>query len=869
MRFHALLLRLYPRSFRAEYGAEMSAMFARRWRQETSLRARLLLLLGALGDAGRNAPALHREILGQDVRYALRTIRRAPSVSATVVIVTGLGVGATTAVFSVADHVLIKPLPFRDSGRLVKVWQRPQGGGNLEASPAHFRDWQAGNRSFEQMAAFNEHSGNLVGGGDPLRLDGQQVSGGLFDLLGVRPLAGRTIAPHDDRETAPATMVISERLWRSRFGADLDAIGSTVTLNDAPRVIVGVMPRTFEFPTRNVDFWIPLQYSPDAYVYTNPMLDVVARLKPGVSVEQARAEMATLAREVSARAAPATSDSVLGQFRSASVVMLRDGLSRQSRLLLWGLVGAAACLVVVACTNLASLLLTQGLARRKELAIRAALGAGRHRLTRQMLTESLILAGAGGAAGVAMAAAALPAIARLVPASLPIAEVPALDLRLFTLAAVLTLTTAIGAGLLPALRTARQMDAGALRDGARAGTGRGSERLRAVLVVAQVSASVLMLVTCGLLLRAVLAVEGTEIGFKPDGVLVARTVLPLPRYERHAERVRFFESVLNDVRAVPGVTAAGYITGLPFDMRGMVWTVRTAERPDMAPERRTVSLRQVTPGFFATLGIPIVAGRDVSTSDTPTAPAVAVVSASFAERHWPGEDPIGRRFSGSGAVGERVVVGVAGDIMWRGIERPSEPQLYLPATQLPDGRLTGHIPRELVVRSSLEPATLVPLIRAAVARADPQQPVSNIQFLGDIVAGETAPRRVQVRVLGAFALVALLLAGVGLHGLLAYNVSQSRREIGVRLALGAARAGILTMVARHGLRLAAVGLVIGALAALAAGRTLQGLLAGVSVTDGLAFAAAIALVGVTTAAGSLLPALRAVNVNPVEVMRSE
>jgi predicted permease len=863
MRLYAILLHLYPASFRAEYSGEMRAMFARRWRDHAR-GGRTWLLLDALADALRNAPALHWEIVRQDVAFALRTIRRAPMVSATVVLVTALGIGATTAAFSVADHVLIKPLPFADPGRLVKVWQLPPGGGTLQASPGNFRDWRAENASFSSMAAFSLYSANLVGGGEPLQLDGSWVSGDLFGLLGVPPLAGRTIAPEDDRVTAPTTVVISERLWRTRFGAEPGVLGTSIILDDMPHVVVGIMPRTFEFPARTVDFWVPFQFDAEAYVYTNPYLDVIGRLKPGVSAQQADAEMQTLAREIGRRV---ESDRVTAM--SALVSPLRDEISRQSRLLLWGLVGAAACLILIACTNLANLLLTRGLARRKELAVRAALGAGRHRLMRQMLTESAILAVAGGAAGVAIAAGAIPSIARLVPSSLPIAEVPALDLRLLALAAVMTLGTAIGFGLLPALHTARQADAAALRTGARSGAGRGSERLRSVLVVAQVSVSVLLLVACGLLLRSVLNVEGTEIGFRSEGVLVARTTLPVPKYEVVAVRQRFFGQVLDDVRAIPGVASAGYITGLPFAMRGRVWSVAVPERPELPPEERIVSLRQITPGFFATLGIPVVAGRDVSESDTQTSQQVAVVSASFVRRFWPGENPIGRRFSGSGPVGERVVVGVVGDIRWRGMEQESEPQLYLAYGQVRDGSLIGHIPRELVVKSSLSASVLVPRIRSAVARADAQQPVSNIQPLTDIVAGETAPRRVQVRVLGAFAIVALLLAAIGLHGLLAYNVSQSTREIGVRVALGAARSGILGMVMRHGMRLAIAGVVIGAVAAVAAGRILQSLLAGVSVTDAPAFGAATSLVVLATAAGSLLPALRAVRVDPVEVMRAE
>jgi predicted permease len=802
------------------------------------------------------------DILRQDTAFAVRTIRRTLALSITIVLVAAIGIGATTAAFSLADHVLIKPLPFHAPERLVKVWQLPPGGGRLEVSPGNFRDWKAQAVSFEAIAAFSAYSANLVGAGEPLRLDGAWVSGDLFTVLGVPPLLGRTMTPDDDRETALSTVVISERLWRARFAGDPHVLGRSVILNDAPRVIVGVMPRTFEFPARTIDFWTPFQFGPDDYVErSNVYLQSIARLKPGVSREQALAEMQQIAREL-ARLHPATNARI-----GANVIHLRDEISQQSRLLLWCLLAAAAGLLLIACTNLANLLLTRGLARQKELAVRAALGAGRRRLLRQMLTESILLGGAGGTAGLAMAAAAMPTVARLVPTALPIAEVPTLDIRLLAFATVITFVSVIGFGLMPALRVTQQADASALREGARIGAGRKTEGVRSMLVVAQVAASVVLLVSCGLLLRAMLQVEQTDPGFRTDGVLTLRTALPLPKYESVARRHEFFGRVLEEVQALPGVSGAAYITGLPMVMRGMIWGVSVPGQPQLPAERRTASLRFVTPGFFAALGIPLRSGRDVRDSDTQTSPFVAVVSESFTNRYWPGQDPIGRRFTVASR--ERSVIGVVGDVRVRGLERESEPQVYLPSRQVNDGALSAYIPKELVVKSSVHPAALVPSIRAIVARADPQQPVSDIQRLAEIIEAETAPRRVQVRVVGAFAVIAFLLAGIGLHGLLAYNVSQRAREIGVRVALGAERSSILVMVMRRGLALAIAGIGLGAALALAAGRTLQALLAGVSPTDAGTFAAAAGLAMLMTIGGSLLPALRAVRVDPIDIIRTE
>jgi putative ABC transport system permease protein len=855
------LLRLYPASFRAEYGGEMIALFARQWRQQPDLRSRAALCLCELSGTLRDAPALHAEILRRDATFALRALRHAPAFSLTMILVAAMGIGATTAAFSLADHVLIRPLPFPDAERLVKLWQRPPSGGRLQLSPGHFRDWRDRSTSFERVAAFDPHFANLVGAGEPVRLDGARVSGELFAVVGVHPLVGRSIEADDDREEAAGTVMISERLWRTRFAADARAVGTTVRLNDQPRLIIGVMPRTFEFPMRAADFWIPFQFAPADYVYNNPSIEAIARLKPGVSRAQASAEMQQVARSLAAV------DRSVANGTTANVIALRDEMSPQSRQLIWCLLGAAGALLLIACTNLANLLLTRGLARQRELAVRAALGAGRERLTRQMLTESVLLAIAGGTVGVVLAVSTLPMLARLVPTALPIAEVPRLDVRLLGSAMLATLVSAIAFGIIPARRIAKHADARALREGPRTGSSRRTERLRAALVIAQVGASVVLLVGCGLLLRAMLRVAAADTGFSASGVLTLRTALPSPKYDTVARRHEFYSRVLDDVRALPGVTAAGYTTGLPLVERARVWGVSVRDAPPPTPgEARSASMRFVTPGFFAAMGIPIRAGRDVADTDTKDAPQIAVVSDSFANRYWPNQNPLGRRFAVRRV--ERTIVGVVGHVRVRGLERESEPQMYLPSRQVEDSQLIPYLPKDLVVRSHVS-AGLLTSIRAIVARADPEQPISDVHPLADIVSAEIAPRRAQVGVLGTFAAVAFLVAGIGLHGLLAYNVSQRAREIGVRLALGAGRRSILFMVMRRGVLLALAGTIAGAAVAAIASRALKALLADVSPTDGVAFGAAIALALLMTIAGSLLPALRAIRVDPIEVMRAE
>jgi predicted permease len=463
-----------------------------------------------------------------------------------------------------------------------------------------------------------------------------------------------------------------------------------------------------------------------------------------------------------------------------------------------------------------------------------------------------------------LATTAVPLVTRLVPNALPIAEAPPVDLRVLGFAALVTALTGIGFGVIPALRASRDTGATGLREGTR--TGSRSERLRSSLVVAEVTASVVLLVSAGLLIRALWRVQHVDPGFRAENVLTLRTALPQPKYKTVQARHDYYSRVLDDVRALPGVAGAAYITGLPMVMRGGIWNVEMPGRLE-SRSNTAVSLRFVTPGFFETLGIPLRAGRDVQVSDTLQTAPVAVVSESFTRRHWPGEDGLGRRFHMADL--EWTVVGIVGDVRVRGLERPSEPQLYLPYRQVEDGAIISYPPKELVVRSPLDEAALLPSLRRIIARADPQQPISGVRRLVDVVADDTAPRSVQVRVLAGFAALAILLAGIGIHGLLAFTVSQRQQEFGVRMALGAVPRDILRMVLQQGVALAVVGVAAGVVLAYAAGRTLQALLAGVSPADPVTFLAALALALLMTALGSLWPALRASHVDPLKVMRVE
>jgi predicted permease len=850
--FYRALLHLYPASFRSEYGEEMVALFAERLRE----RPGVWTLLEAIADVIPNALAVHFDILGQDIRYAIRALRRAPGFALTAILVVALGVGANTAAFSLADFVLLRPLPYPDSDRLAKIWQTTPAYGQNELSPAKFRDFRTMTKSFRGMGAYFSNAANLVGEGNPRRLHIAQVTPELLPLVGVPAMLGRVITPADARQETVA--VISHELWRSHFNGSTNVIGRTVRLDGTPHTIIGIMPPGFHFPKRDVELWTPLVFTAENYEdRSDTFLQIVGRLAPGVTVEQARAEIATVAARLAQQYPDDDAEA------SANVIRLRDELPNRTRVLVWALCGAALCILLLACANLASLLLARAVSRTRELAVRAALGAGRERLVRQLITESIALAVLGGIAGVALAAASMPLLAQLVPSGLPIGQQPTLDLRVLTFAAVLIGITGLGFGVAPALRAGTSGALEALRDGERTGGGR-RQRMRSVMVILEVTGTVVLLISSGLLMRAFWRIQSVEPGFRADHVMTLRTALPLPKYQNVAPRLRFYQRVLDDVRALPGVENAAYATGLPMAMSGGIWPV-AVDNVKTNRDKAGASLRYVTPGFFATLGIPLRRGRDIRDSDTAKQPYVAVISESLAARHWPNQDPIGRRFTV--AMNERTVIGVVGDIRVRGRERTSEPQVYLPPGQVDDGAIIGYLPKDLIVRSKLPASSWLPAVRAIIAAADPEQPISDVKPLADIVSDDTAPRLVQLRLLAILSAVALLIAGIGIHGLLSFAVAQRTQELGIRRALGAQGGAIVAMVVREGLRLALAGAVAGVIVAFVLARGMSALLFGIAPGDPQTIVIAVAVCLLTTMVGCLRPALRAARIDPMVALR--
>jgi hypothetical protein len=835
MRFYRLLLHLYPRAFRSEYGEEMRLDFRERLRRASGPLAQLLLLLEAPFDVLPNAMGVHRDLLSQDLRHMARAHVRAPGLALTAILVTALGVGANTAVFSITDQVLLRPLPFADSERLVKLWQNEPGYSRTELSPPNYLDWKRMSSSFEAMAAYWRFSMNLVGQKDPVSVETAVVQGDLFRILEVEPLMGRAIAAEDEREGAPRPIVLSYSLWQGLFGGSRDVLGRTVRLDDRESTVVGVMPPDFHFPGRSTELWTSLQLTPDESLEErgNRYLQVLARLRRGVSLDRAR-------------------------------------ISVEARLLLSALFGASICVLLIACANLAHLFLGRGIERRKELTVRTALGAGRERLVRQLLTESLALAAIGGIAGLVLASLTLPVLAQLAPATLPVAQKTTLDPRVLAFAALITTFTGVGFGVLPAFRSTGGHEVTGLREGGRDGVGGRRQRIRSTLVIGEVAVSVALLIASGLLIRALLKIQAIDPGFRTSDVVAVQTPLSTARYESTERRAALYARVLSDLRSFPGVRSAAFTSFLPMVVQGGIWEVEIPGLPEGKDVPQTASLRFATPDFFSTLGIPLRRGRDLAETDTLDAPLVAVVSEAFARRYWPDRDPLGRSFGF--AFEERTVVGVVGDVRVRGLERTSEPQVYLPHRQVQDQWLLGYAPKELVLRlesGGIDRAPILAAVRRALHEADPELPLSEVRTLEDVVDAQTAPRLTQARVVATFAALSILLSAVGIYGLLSFAVSRRRAEIGLRMAFGARSSDILNMVFREAVLLALLGSFLGVMLGYAAARSLESLLAGVEPADPLTYFLTAAIALAMTIAGSLIPALRAVRFDPVRCIRAD
>jgi putative ABC transport system permease protein len=802
----------------------------------------------------------------QDVRYAARTLRRSPGFAAITILILALGIGANTAIFSLVSAVLLKPLPFPEPDNLMLLWEDVSSVGGptrTEVTPADFADWRERNHSFEGLAAMESRTYNLVGGGDPEKLAGVRATANLFALLKMPALLGRTLLPEDDAADAPPVAVISERLWRGRFASDPSIVGRTVNLDGLERTVVGVVPPYFQFPDKDATVWVPAKYTAAELTRRDTYyLYVLGRVAPGITQEVAQADMATIAAAIRA-------DNP--QYRGGvTVAALHEHLSREARPTLLILLSAVAAVLLITCANVANLLLARGASREKELAVRKALGAAPARMLRQLVTESGVLAALGVLLGIALSTASFGYLARLVPATYPGSAAPALDWRVLAFTVALTLVTVLLFGAAPALAAARTSFNETLKKSVGATAKPHGGRVRNALVVAEIALTVVLLTCATLLLRSYGALLAVDPGFTPDHLLIANTELSPSQYPDPVQRSAFYAGVLERVSALPGVVSAAYVNYPPLTFNGGRVGLRIEGRPPPEPNdiaNNMAANRVVTGDYFRTLGVPLIAGRTFDSRDAPDAPPALMINRALARKQWPNEDPIGKRLAFGGAGSPWfTVIGVVGDVRQMQLDRPSEPELFFSAQQA--GNLGPfNWPKSLVVRTQGDPLALAAPLRSAVWDVDPNQPVSGVRPMGDVLDAELASRNTQLTLVGAFAALALVLAAAGLYGVLSYAVSQRTAEIGLRMALGAQRGNVVGSVLGSALRLAAVGLALGVVGALAATRLIATFLFGTASTDPATYAAVAAAIASITVVASYVPARRAASVDPMAALR--
>jgi putative ABC transport system permease protein len=866
---------LVPRAERADWRREWEAELEHRWgsldrSRQLSWRTSMDLIRRAFG-ALPDAAWIRRQFtadadLVHDIRHTARLLAKTPGVTAIALLVFAIGIGATTAIASLADTLLVRPLPLPDADRIVTLWERNRATGieREDVAPGNAIDWVRRARSFQAIATIEPWSVDYTGGTEPEVMLAAKVSEGFFDVLGVPMVHGRAFLPQEYRRGNDRVVVLGHGVWERRFGADPALVGRAMQLDGEPYTVVGVLPPGIElrlFDARSERaVWLPKyfeEYEPK--IRATGYWNVFGRLKPGLAVEQAAAELEAVSAQLASEY-PRTNQNTVGQ-----VVPLRSHLAGSLHALVPLLIGAASLLLVVACANVANILIARGAVRGREFAVRQALGAGRGRVIRQMLAESLLLATLGGALGLLIARWSLDLIARLRPADVARVDQIPLDARAAAIACGLTILAAVVAGLAPAVQLSRPAATTALREGP---SGGGRRAIRGTLVVVEVALALLLVVGAGLLVRSFVLIQRVDPGFRRDQVRVLQVFAYDRQNDKPEGRALFVQRVLEGMRALPGIAAAGAVSAMPFieanmDIQGVLAVVG---RPPAAPGEDTRIFLNVTTGdYFQAMGIPLERGRLFTERDVARSPAVVLVSRAAARKHWPGADPIGSkvRFRFHGTPYEAEVIGIVGDARHDALDQPARPELYLAHPQAPTGAIT------FVVRARPDSPVTMEDLKKQVWALDPLEPMYRTAALGELVDRTMVGRRFSLVLVAGFAGAALLLAAAGLYAVISSSTSQRTREFGVRIALGAGRREIVSLVLREGLVLAAIGLVVGVGGALWLTRFLRSLLFGVTATDPVTFVAVGGAVLAIAIVACYVPARRAIKVDPLIALRAE
>ena len=812
------------------------------------------------------------EMLLQDLGYAARRLLQTPGFTAVAVLALALGIGGNTAIFSLVNSILLRQLPFRQPEQLVWVSSRRPDSGKRPFNLPDFIDYRDQNQGLAGIAAFANWSANLTDRGDPERLQGLRISANAFQMLGVDAMAGRVFFPADDTPGEQRVVVLSYGLWQRRFGADPQLVGKTLTLNGAGYTVVGVLPPQFFFPIREAELAVPL--SPDADPWrgvrnSTNFLFALARLKPGVTREQAEADLTSVA-ERQRQQYPVANRRKLG----VTLSPLHEEVVGDFRLALWVLLGAVGVVLLITCVNLANLALVQATARRREMAIRMALGASRRRLIQQLATESLLLALLGGVAGLLLAFWGIPLLLALSPASLPRAAEVGMDFRALGLTLALSLLAGVIFCLAPAWQATRVSINEELKESGRSSAGGARQsRARGLLVITEIALSLVLLVGAGLLVKSFLRLQAVNPGFEAENALAVRLSLPKAHYSNRAALTAFYEKLRLRLESLPGVETVGVVSALPLS--GVSYSIPfTIEGRAAAPDEvERADYRVVNSGYFRALKIPLIAGREFNERDMAQTAPVALISQNLANRYWPDRSPLGAHLRiNDNNQGPRLVeiVGVVGDVKHLSLDGEPAPHIYLPIHQThEDGVVWLTDNQYWLLRTAVDPLTLQAAVRREIQAVDREAPASNIRTMEQYLAASVAPRRFNLRLLTVFAGAALALAATGLYGVISYGVAQRRHEIGVRMALGARASDVLKMVIGQGIRLALAGVALGLLAALALTRLMKNLLFNVSATDPLTFLVTAALLVFVALLACFVPARRAAKVNPIMALRGE